>query len=310
MNLTSSAEPQDIYNTVAEELLKTIKKEVGKHVFPKCPKHLDLAQARLDYGINRSITKKGTMTLPYGSKTGTMSKDGEGPTGMVEQFMTGLMADETKKVLKKEISKHPFGDTQSDQEWHAYFLASRTYKACLSVLSRPLKVMTVCQTLAKECAKDNKPLVWHTPIGFRVVLEYPKMKEGQISLATHHGRYQPSYLEPIPNMIDSKEAARAAAPGFIHALDSCHLQMVVLACAEEGIELALVHDSFSCHPNHAARLRTILVKQFHQLYSEQDVLADLVTETEKRLGRKIKVEMPSMGSLDIGQVLLSEYAFS
>ena len=77
--------------------------------------------------------------------------------------------------------------------------------------------------------------------------------------------------------IDSKGAADAAAPSYVHSLDGCHLQMVANACAAEGIELGTVHNSFAVHPNHAARFAVLLVQEFHALY-QNDVLANVRDE--------------------------------
>jgi len=292
---------------------KSIKAELDQKINRRnlTKKELEVALARkrvaqdaLRHGIDRSLVKRAVMTLPYGSKAGGINKDGD-TFGMADQFMVDHM-----QPLAKKHKVHPFGATKAEWKRASCFLADHTYKSCLSVLGKQVDAMVTFQALARATAKEQKPMTWHTPLGFEVVLECQEMDEVQVRLVTHDGIFRPRIEEPKPGTINSKEAANASAPGVTHSLDACHLQMVVLACAAEGIDLALVHDSFSCHANHAARLQAILVEQFHKLYSEQDVLGNVVEEVLGSLDKRVQVNVPAKGSLNIDQVLLSEYAFS
>ena len=84
-----------------------------------------------------------------------------------------------------------------------------------------------------------------------------------------------------------------------------------MACADEKIKLALVHDSFASLPNDAGRLRSVLLDRLHWLYSHHDVLGNLKAEVLGSLDDKtVKATVPTKGSLDINQVLRADYAFS
>jgi DNA-directed RNA polymerase len=97
----------------------------------------------------------------------------------------------------------------------------------------------------------------------------------------------------------------AAAPNFVHALDSAHLILVVNAAVREGItSFAAVHDSFGCLAPQATRLNQIIRAEMAKLYSSRDVLADL------RAAAGSSLPLPERGTLNPWSVRDSTYAFA
>ncbi len=89
--------------------------------------------------------------------------------------------------------------------------------------------------------------------------------------------------------------------------------MVVRECAKAGINsIALVHDSFGCLPNDAPRFREIIKRTFVELYTENDVLQDILETSISQLERSAyKLDpVPHKGDLDLALVMQAEYAFA
>ncbi len=298
VNLLPTETPGDIYSTVADITKKRIEADLSSHL-----PQTSLATLCLDYGITRSLVKRNVMTYSYSSNK----------FGMTNQHRDDTMAPLEHKVLSGELSSHPFG---ADNGWKAArYLAGHVYSAIEQVVSRPADAMRFLRSIARALGHEGKPVVWHTPLGFPVVLSYPRSKVEEIRLYLHNkgvrNVHRVSAQEDTVG-IDKNRAANAIAPGFVHSLDACHLQMVVNACADEGItNLALVHDSFGCLPSDAEAVRAIIVKEFHRMYTENDVLADIREEALAQIDNKLRIpDVPEYGNLDLTQILEADYAFS
>ncbi len=293
VNLTPSEAPQDIYQMVAIATKDHIMADND---------HYPLADTVLENGIDRSKVKRATMTLAYGSEA----------FGMGNQILEDLMRPLSLKVLEGSLDAHPYGDDGGYRA--AIYLAGHVYKAISETVERPVAAMKYLQAIAGAMAHESKPVVWHTPLGFPVVIYKPDIDFGFRTLALHDRgaimKVSATYVKGALPTINKNKAENAVAPGFVHSMDACHLMMVVNACTDEDIELALVHDSFSCLPNEAPRLREILVDQFYKLY-QNDVLANIRDEAIEQLDNPSKVPpVPAYGTLDLSLIKESLYAFS
>jgi DNA-directed RNA polymerase len=90
------------------------------------------------------------------------------------------------------------------------------------------------------------------------------------------------------------------------------LLLTVNACADEGIvDIATVHDSFGCLPSRAGRFNAIIREQFLRMYTEHDVLAELLESAKNDLTNHDKLpELPAKGTLNIEEILNARYAFA
>src|SRR5262249_29564886 len=91
VNLTPSAVPQDIYETVAERVQRRIENDLE---YPD--EDAPVAQMWLNYGITRKVVKRNVMTYSYGSND----------WGMAEQLREDLMrplADDVKNGSERNI---------------------------------------------------------------------------------------------------------------------------------------------------------------------------------------------------------------
>jgi DNA-directed RNA polymerase len=297
VNLLPNDRPQDIYQTVADIVKAKVEADLGGE-------NDELAKQALAYGINRSLVKRNVMTYSYSSKK----------YGMQNQLVEDTMRPLQSKVLTGELEKHPFGDDNGFKA--SRYLGGYIFAAIEEAISKPAEVMRYLQTIARVMAHEGKPVTWVTPMGFPVMLRYPKQETKQLQLflvdkGLKRSVYPATAIET--NEIDKYRAANAVAPSFVHSMDSCHLQMVVRECAKAGINsIALVHDSFGCLPNDAPRFREIIKRTFVELYTENDVLQDILETSISQLERSAyKLDpVPHKGDLDLALVMQAEYAFA
>jgi DNA-directed RNA polymerase, mitochondrial len=311
VNLTNTDRPQDVYNVVAG----LAKERVTRDTLNSST--ATIARVCLEVGIGRSLVKRNVMTYSYSS----------GRFGMGEQHMEDTMQPLQHKVLAKLLERHPYvvdedtftaksGDVVTiPGRTAAKYLAGVIHGAIEDVVDLPAQAMRFLQGIAKALSHEGKPVVWHTPLGLPVVMRYPKTTTTRVEMFLHDKgvriMHKASANTEAPG-IDKARASNAIAPGFVHSLDACHLQMVVLAAAEAGIDkVALVHDSFGCLPTDAARFRKLINGQFVSLYGERDVLSDILDEAREQLADPSRLpELPTYGDLDIQEVNDALYAFA
>lgn len=299
VNLTDSSQPNDVYQVVADLAAQTMQKDLFE------PETAHLAKLCLDYGMGRSLVKRNVMTFSYSSKA----------FGMSEQHMEDTMVPLQYDVLSGKLPLHPFGDFKS-QLVASRYLAKTVYRSIEQTVSRPARAMEFLQGIAKTMSHESKPVIWHTPLGFPVVMRYANMDTTRLTLALHDRGVQLTIKPRIAVElvgIDKRRAASAIAPSFVHSMDSCHLLMSVNSVAAAGItSVALVHDSFGCLPNAANEFRMLIKSEFHDLYENNDILFDILREAASQLDNswgRLPV-LPDKGDYKMKSILNSEYAFS
>jgi DNA-directed RNA polymerase len=306
VNLTNLGEPQDVYQVVADLAKEVIQRDIRDPGVDNeaAGRTRDVAQRSLAYGVNRSLVKRNVMTFSYSSKV----------YGMSEQHLEDTMKPLEYQVLRGKYDEHPFGPDNG--YFAARYLAKTIYGAIEQTVYKPAEAMGFLQDIARTMAHEGKPVVWHTPLGFPVVLNYTNHTTVRVSLTLHDKGVKktvtPSMWRELPG-INKRKAASSIAPCFVHAYDACHLMMVVLAAKDEGIrDVALVHDSFGCHPNKAGRFREIIRETFWSLYRDNDVLFDIWRESHGQLQTNWHKmpPLPHKGDYNINDILEAEYAFA
>jgi DNA-directed RNA polymerase len=299
VNLTAGEKPNDVYQVVADLAGQTMQADLA------IPEVGPLAKLCLDYGMGRSLVKRNVMTFSYSSKA----------FGMSEQHMEDTMVPLQYDVLSGKLPLHPFGDFKSQLVTSRY-LAKTVYRSIEQTVSRPARAMEFLQGIAKTMSHESKPVIWHTPLGFPVVMRYPNMDTKRIQLALHDKGVQlmvsPRIAVELPG-IDKRRATSAIAPSFVHSFDACHLLCTVNSVTDCGItSVALVHDSFSCLPNAANEFRLLIKEAFHDLYENNDVLFDILREAASQLENSWDrlPALPDKGDYQMHQIMESEYAFS
>lgn len=290
VNLIPTEAPGDVYKDVAQIVNELVMQD---HDDP-------MAKEWLQHKIDRKVTKRATMTLCYGSKQ----------YGWREQIMEDFM-----DVYKKEIAlglrqAHPF----SEPGKAAAYIAKKLDIALRMTVKAAVEGMDWLQDTAAVLAKENKPLVWTTPVGFPVVNGYYEPILKQIDIKIRGRRLRNRLLLGYTENLKKTKQRSTIAPNFVHSYDACHLMMVALQAKKEGIDsFLLIHDSFGCLPSDMERFSEIVREQFVQLYENHDPFMAihenaLIALSEK--GREQLEMPPSKGQLKIEDVQQSKYAFA
>lgn len=270
-NLLDGPTPRDIYNDVAcrtTELLAAMD-QAG------------MAGSWLRHGINRKITKRTTMTLPYGCTRFACS-------GFIND-------DYLVKEEPPEFDKKDYGQA-------ANFLSHVVWRALDDVVVKAREVMEWLKGWAKHAAANGHAVSWVAPSGLLVRSEYDRMakvKIKSVAFKTEIRLYKPEEGKP-----DLTKIANAVAPNFVHSLDASHLSRVVLRCKAEGITLVCIHDDYGTHACDTERLHRIIREEFVAMYTGLTILEDMARITG------YEVSPPAPGTLDLNEVLKSTYFFA
>ena len=311
VNLTPSEQPQDVYQVVADLTKAKMESEIDD------PEKVELAKACLAHGVGRSLVKRNVMTFAYSSKQ----------FGMTHQHMEDTMRPLHWAVVAGDLEQHPLvtsHDTFKTKEGVevtnegygcAKYLSKHIYQTIKEVVSLPAEAMAFLQNVSRALSHEDIPTTWRTPLGFPVMLRYPNYEIKRIDLWLSDKGVKRNIrprLQEETKGLDKRKTASAVAPGFVHSLDACHLLMTVNRSVSEGItNLALVHDSFGCLAADAEHFRSIIREEFHALYANNDVLADILAEASSKVFRKQSLpSLPIYGSLDINLVKEAQYAFA
>lgn len=298
VNLTPSPEPQDIYQAVADRVVERLKQDMAKGNA--------YAQTWLSYGFGRKEAKRGVMTYAYSSRA----------FGMADQIREDLMTPLADQVLRGALPKHPFGEGEGFKE--ASYMGKLLCDTIEAFINAPAEAMGFLRKLALGLAHEGKSVTWVTPVGLPVMSWYPDTETDRLKLflfdrghkVLHHVNVDGGPTKTIKK----EKSANGIAPNFVHSMDAAHLMMVVNAACAEGItQQALVHDSFGCLAAEAGRYNEIIREQFVRLYSEFDVLSDIRNQALKEISvanaHRIP-DVPVKGSLELREVLKSDYAFA
>jgi len=212
--------------------------------------------------MDRKITKRAVMTLPYGST-----------------FQS------CKEYVSEAINDRPgFSELpEEDQKPFLNYMSKTVWDCIPKVVQGARQGMDYLKSLARLACKAGTPVAWQTPTGFLVQQSYylydVKRIEtrlgGSISLKDGVRYWQSGTKRTLFNdvvnsgYIDKTKQVSGIAPNFIHSLDASHLMFSVEAASQQGIDsFALVHDSLGTHAGRTEEFSQILIRQFYRLYTD------------------------------------------
>lgn len=311
VNLVDRDAPEDIYREVAGVLmdkLGVLANSLNPADFeatkmePKDAKMV--ARQWLELGINRSLTKRPVMVLPYGgTQTSTHN--------YVEEWLSDKQKTEnySAKLQGREPNKaHPFRDHPLGQRTCTLFLTRLLWESIGEVVVAARAAMRCIQQVAFRLGKENKPLIWTTPNGFTVTQEIYATEEKRVRTFFHGEMLCRNVLHEEADYLCKYGMKSASAPNFVHSMDACHLQSVVVE--SEAEDLACIHDSSGTYAADTDALRDTLRIEFFKMYSETNLIEDFVLNCEEQSKVDLSdIEIPAQGSLDLNQILKSTYLF-
>ncbi|KAL8038499.1 hypothetical protein ABFX02_11G111200 [Erythranthe guttata] len=278
VNLVAGEKPADVYSGIAARVLDIMKEDAQKDP-SVCP---DALHARLLINqVDRKLVKQTVMTSVYG--------------------VTYIGArDQIKRRLKE---RDAFGD-ETQIFGAACYAAKITLTALGQMFEAARSIMNWLGDCAKIIASENEPVRWTTPLGLPVVQPYRKVGRHLIKTSL-----QVLTLQRETDKVMVKRQRTAFPPNFVHSLDGSHMMMTAIACRNEGLTFAGVHDSYWTHACDVDEMSSILREKFVELY-KAPILENLLEGFQQSFPALTFPPLPDRGDFDLRDVLESPYFFN
>lgn len=255
VNVLPSDTPQDAYQVIADEARPNCPEELREH-------------------IDRKVTKRTVMTVPYNSKPFSN-----------RSYIREALVEKGIKVDKDDLTA----------------VVSAVRAAMYVKVEGPMKVMDwIEKEVAKAFKRGVQYLTWTTPSGFVVHQKLNKFLTVRIQLSLFGKtdvRVANGETEPAP---DVRHHKNATSPNLIHSLDASLLHLSVLRF---DAPLALIHDSVLCRATDMAELSAVVRGVYMDIFAETNVLQDFADA----IGAETKP--PIIGDLKPESVIDSTYFF-
>jgi DNA-directed RNA polymerase len=270
-----------------------------------------LAIAWLTYGMSRKVTKRSVMTLAYGSKA----------YGFADQVR--------EDIVKKAIDNDEGHMFTSPGEASRY-MAGKIWDSVSVVVVAAVEAMNWLQKAAKLLASEVKckktkavlkpamPVYWTTPDGFPVWQQYTINPTRRIDLMfLGDVRIQATVMmrDNGANKINARKQESGISPNFVHSQDGSHLRKTVVHGYDNHMIrfFALIHDSFGTIASKAGAMFRAVRETMVETYENSNVLADFREQFMEQLHETQldkMPELPKMGTLNIRDILKSDFAFA
>lgn len=294
VNLINSDKPNDIYGVVAtrleEKLNEVIRLEQGR-----TDRDVDTARAWLNLGINRKLTKRPVMVLPYG---GTLLSCRE----YIQEYLTD-------NYSSSFIWSHfGIGNNPTDCAFNvSSWLSKYLWGAIQETLSSATVGMDYLRKLARIKNKESSNIDWFTPVGLLVRQGYKSRKKKEIKTELY-GSILRTKINIDTDDLDGQRQINGICPNFIHSLDASCLMVYLIKCKDEGINAFMtVHDCYGVHAADTEKSARLLREAFVETYRLP--ILDYFTQ-DLRIKEEELPPQPQQGDLDIEEVLNSEYFFN
>lgn len=283
VGLVPTEAPQDIYTEVAKAAEVIIAADAAGG---------DSVAQRWSGKMTRKLTKRNTMTTPY---------------GVSEYGMRDQLKAEFEKLAEDGVDfgfNPGFGDVQ--------YLAGVNFKAISQTVVAAREAMQWLTDTAKVVAANDLPVSWTTPSGLPVLQSYRKTFGKKFDFDIEGKRFR-IVLRVDEDNLDRAAQSRGISPNFVHSLDAAHMVRTVDYCLDSGVtHFAMIHDSYGCHAADADTLCYELRRAFVDQYSGnmlEEFRTQLVSGLPPELADKVR-PVPQMGTLDISAIMDSQYFFA
>jgi len=306
VNLVPGEKPSDIYAKVADVVmakLRLIVSGIGGASKPIAPRtSRQWAEAWLALGIDRKITKRSVMVLPYG-----------GTRFSTREFVEEAIRDKLSGGVANPFACR-INDSDSDGVFAAsLFLAPLVWEAIGEVVIAARSAMGWLKKVASLVAAEGLPVTWRTADGFPVQQAYYAQQARRVKLLLSGVEVKLVIREELPT-IDKRRQEQGVAPNFVHSCDGTALRQYVVMAQANGIgSFAMVHDSFGCTAADYQMMQACLRHSFVDLYEGHDVMEDLRQNVEPILSAERKGDLPAVppkGDLNLEAVKQSDFFFA
>jgi len=285
-NLMPFDDPEDIYQWVADLVCRHLEVDAAGNGPREARARQGEASSNAEAArqllavMDRELAKNATMTTPYGVTLRTIYK--------------ALCEKGAIKALK-------------DSEKCGMYLAKLLVECIPEVAVEAGRIMEWLREVAGIIAKQNRGMMWITPVGFVVLHENRKPKEARLATAD---RTILVYHQDDKQKIDVRKQVDGIVAHLVHSMDAAHMMRTINRLHAEGIRhFAMVHDSYGVHACDLDLLNRVLREEFVRIYSEP-VLQNFLDQQRKAHPGISLPDPPQTGDLDIQQVLSSPYFFA
>lgn len=268
-NVIPTQKPEDIYQRVADVAVSRIQ-------------HIDSEEARawIRAGVNRKVTKRPVMTLPYGATRQSC-----------RQYLADYIMDNIER----------FGIEQGEAWNLAKWMTPHVWGAIGDVVIAAREGMDWLQKAAREQVKRGC-ITWLTPKTYFPVYQ-PYVKTDTVRIYTQlNGDMNLTLRKDTPTPSPYRQTL-GIAPNFVHAQDSTHMVMTINGV--DDLDLAMIHDDYGTHAGDTEVLFQAIRTQFVRLY-----WTDNLQWWASQMNLPNDFEpMPQKGNMYLPSVLESEYFF-
>jgi DNA-directed RNA polymerase len=280
VNLVPHDKPADIYQRVADVVVQKLRSQQNDWV----------SRGWLDFGINRKITKRPVMVVPY---NGTFKSCMDYVRSAVEEKIAGG-------------AENPFGDELGK---HSAVLARSVWESIGDVVVAARQAMEWLKLSAAATAKQAEPISWITPSGFPAYQCYMDVSERRVKTRLQ-GALVYLTINEETDKINGGKQARSLSPNFVHSLDAAAMMLTIAMCLDNGVtSFAMIHDSYGTVAPDMPMLQACIRHAFVDMYEDHDVLAEFLAGLPEKVQPDCP-QLPPKGTLNIREVLNSDFFFA
>ena len=310
VNLINAEIPSDIYAKVAEKLERKLNELQGGNnsrnsdmVGVNNNKCCDMVLAKgwLDLGINRKLTKRPVMVLPYG---GTQISCREYISLYLTENYSGDFLWNHFKI----------GNSPPDCVYKvSCWLGKYLWDSIRETVKAAIVGMDYLRKVARVVTKHKQPLRWITPVGLLIQQGYKTQKNKEIRTELY-GKCLRTNMRDNTNTLDTQHQLNGVCPNFIHSLDAACLMKYLCKCKAEGINAFMtVHDCYGVPAPDTDKSAQLLREAFVEIYHRpliDDFTVDVTLNIPDDIDNKDLPEKPECGKLNVDEVLKSAYFFN
>lgn len=146
---------------------------------------------------------------------------------------------------------------------------------------------------------DTSVISWTMPDGMVATIAPMRTVEDNVQWADRTGHV---HTTTHYRKVEDHDNTTALAPRVIQSIDAYIARYVASKCADENIELAIIHDGYVVHPNDAYRVMGFYREALADVF-ERDLLTDIISQISG-----IKAGSVRRGSIAVDEILSSKYA--
>ncbi len=247
----------------------------------------------LAFGVDRKLTKRPVMVLPYGGTKHSCR-------AYIEEAMRERCAEANEPI--------PF--EEDDVMKATSFLADVLWDAINETVVAARTAMDWLRDVTKLVSKTGLQMLWYTPDGFPVHQTYFRQKSTQLKTVVAGVIMRLRINEDLPD-IDIRRQMNGVSPNFVHSLDATAMRRYVLLAKHNGVQsFALVHDSFGTLAADTEISQSCLRHAFVDLYVDSDPIKEIRDTILDQLPDLELPPLPPRGTFDVELTRNAPYFFA